>query len=194
MKHCIRLQKNFIHCLWRINKVLRKILAIFIIILSLNCSANADVFEHPQTLSVISSQIPEFKNTKCRFTQEKIIPNSTVKIKSSGIFIFDKSKGVTFNTTYPTTFTTSYTSSEYKQISDIFNAISNKSYSKIEKVFKFYFCKVNNEWQLGFKPKAGYQATKYLTSIEIRGDYSSTKMMMIIKSTNGTKTTTWFSK
>ncbi len=174
--------------------MIKKIFWIFILILTLNCSANADVFDHPQNLSAISSQIPEFNNIKCNFIQEKTIPNTTTKIKSSGNFVFDKNKGVTFNTTYPAVFTTSYTSSEYRQISDIFNAMSNKSYSKIEKIFKFYFYRVNNEWQLGFKPRTNSPAAKYLVSIEIHGQYSNSKMMMIIKCTNSTKTTIWFNK
>lgn len=174
--------------------MIKKILLLLIILFSLNCSAMANVFDHPTNISTISSQFPELKNTKCNFIQEKTMPNSSVKIKSSGTFIFDKNKGVIFNTTYPTTFTTSYTSSEYKQINDVFKAISNKSYSKIEKMFNFYFSKVNNEWQLGLKPKSGDPASKYLVSIEIRGDYSQTRMIMIIKSTNSMKTTIWFKK
>lgn len=174
--------------------MIKKIFLIFIFLFSLNCSVMANVFDHPQNLSAISSQIPELRNTKCYFTQEKTMPNSNVKIKSSGVFIFDKDKGVIFNTTYPTTFTTSYTSSEYKQINDVFKALSNKSYSKIEKMFNFYFYRNNNEWQLGFKPKSGYPASKYLASIEISGDYSRTRMMMIIKNTNSMKTTIWFKK
>ncbi len=164
------------------------ILVIFILVFS--CPTFAGVFEHPQTLANIAGQLPELSSIKCNFRQEKVISNS--KIKSSGTFEFVKNRGVTFYTTYPITFTKSYNSGEYKQINDIINAISNKSYSKIERAFNFYFEKTNDVWQLGLKPKSGHPSAKYLKSIEIHG--KSYINQMIITTVDSTKTTIWFEK
>ncbi len=163
---------------------------LLIFLLFLNCSVFANVFEHPQTLSNITGQLPELNSITCKFRQEKTV--STAKLKSSGTFKFVKNEGVTFYTTYPTTFTTTYNSSEYKQINDIINAISNKSYSKIEKAFNFYFDKTQDNWQLGLKPKSNHPSAKYLKSIEIYG--KSYINQMIITTVNSTKTTIWFEK
>lgn len=170
----------------------KKFLISIFSILLLNLPACADVFSHPQKLSVIVSQMPELNNINCNFRQEKSIPNSTVNIKSSGNFRFIKDKGVVFNTTYPLHSTTSYNTTEYRQVNEIINAISNKSYSKIERIFNFYFVKNKDEWQLGLIPKKNQQTAKYLASIEIHGKSYITQM--IIKTTNSTKTTIWFSK
>lgn len=170
----------------------KKFLILIFAIFLINLPACADVFNHPQKLSVIIPQMPELNSINCKFKQEKTIPNSTANIKSSGDFRFIKNKGVVFNTTYPLHSTTSYNTTEYRQVNEIVNAISNKSYSKIERVFNFYFTKNKDEWQLGLIPKKKQQAAKYLASVEIHGKSYITQM--IIKTTNSTKTTIWFSK
>lgn len=170
----------------------KKFLILIFAIFLINLPACADVFNHPQKLSVIIPQMPELNSINCKFKQEKTIPNSTANIKSSGDFRFIKNKGVVFNTTYPLHSITSYNTTEYRQVNEIVNAISNKSYSKIERVFNFYFTNNKDEWQLGLIPKKNQQAAKYLASVEIHGKSYITQM--IIKTTNSTKTTIWFSK
>ena len=152
----------------------------------------ANVFDHPQKLSTISNNLPELNSINCKFKQEKTFPNSNVKLNSSGNFKFIKNQGIVFYTTYPTNFVTTYNSSEYKQINDIINAISTKSYSKIERIFQFYYEKNNNIWSLGLIPKPTHPCAKYLYSIEIYGTTYINKIVITTKSSG--KTTIWFSK
>ena len=42
----------------------------------------AGIFEHPQRLEKISSEVPELKDISCHFAQEKVLPSSKVVIKS----------------------------------------------------------------------------------------------------------------
>lgn len=172
--------------------MIKKLVQILMIIVLCCQCASANVFEHPQKLSVITTKLPELNNINCKFKQEKTFPNSGVKINSSGNFKFNKNKGIVFHTTYPTDFVTTYNSSEYRQINDIINAISTKSYSKIEKIFQFYFETTNNIWHLGLVPKKNHQCSKYLNSIEIQGTNYITKIIISTK-TSG-KTTIWFNK
>lgn len=173
-------------------KMYKKIIKLVFFFIICSQAVFANVFNHPQKLAVIANNLPELNNISCKFQQEKTFNNSNVKIYSSGDFNFIKNKGITFHTTYPTDFVTSYNSSEYKQINDIINAISTKSYSKIEKVFQFYFENTNNTWCLGLIPKQNHQCAKYLSSIEIQGAQYIKKIVITTK--NSGKTTIRFNK
>lgn len=153
----------------------------------------AGVFEHPQRLEKISSEVPELKDISCHFAQEKVLPSSKVVIKSSGNFKFEKNKGVTFYTTYPIKSTNSYSSREYKQINSIISAISNKSYSRLERDFNFFYESKPAAWQLGLMPKKGTQVYNYLKSIEISGNREMITKIVILP-VDLSKTTIWFRK
>lgn len=155
-------------------------------------AAAAGVFDHPQKLSEIYPQLPEFKSVNCKFKQEKTLPNTTIPLISSGDFQFIKEKGIVFKTKYPIESTTSYNAAEFNQINDVINAISNKSFSKIENIFDFYFTKTGEDWTLGFIPKKSHQASKYLASVEIEGRNDISKIT--IKMKNSTETTIRFYK
>ena len=170
----------------------KKTLSLLFLITIFTQTVSANVFEHPQKLSVITTNLPELNSINCRFKQEKTFSNSNIKLCSSGDFKFIKNKGIIFHTTYPTNFVTTYTNSEYKQINDIINAISTKSYSRIEKIFQFYFKKSSNIWNLGLIPKQNHQCAKYINSIEIQGTSYITKIIITTK--NSGKTTIWFNK
>jgi len=159
---------------------------IFILILILFCtpSAYADVFSHPEKLSVIIKSLPEFNSVKCKFEQEKTM--SGVVFKSSGDFEFIKDKGIVFKTTFPVQNVTSYESSQYKQINEIVNAISSGNFEKIESVFNFYFEKQGAKWVLGLVPKKSKQA-EYLKSIEIEGEKNISKMIITTQNSVVTK-------
>ena len=148
----------------------------------------ANVFDNETTLDKITKELPELHNVKCKFKQEKQISNMV--LNSSGDFIFDCAKGVTFYTTYPVVSTTSYSSREYRQINSIITAISNKSYSGLEKNFKFYFDRNAKNWSLGLMPKSGTPAYNYLKSIEIVGSENIDKI--VILTYDKTKTTIRF--
>src|SRR5574344_1457320 len=171
--------------------MLKKIFITLSVLLSISTSAIANVFNYPQKLSYIAPQIPKMGSVFCKFSQEKYLPNSHIVLKSSGNFKFIKNKGVTFYTTYPIKSTTSYTNREYKQINNIIRAISSKSYSKLEKDFKFYFQKKSNNWDLGLIPKQNSNISQYLKSIEIEGNNDISKIEIITKDL--TKTTIKFS-
>lgn len=170
----------------------KKLLQILVITVVFCQYATASVFDHPQKLAVITKELPELNSINCRFKQEKTFPNSNVKINSLGNFKFVKGKEIVFITTYPTNMITTYNTSEYRQINDIITAISTKSYSKIEKIFTFYFQKSNNSWNLGLIPKQTHSCAKYLRSIEIQGASYITKIVIITK--NSGTTTIWFNK
>ncbi len=170
----------------------KKLFQILVITIVFCQSSYANVFEHPQKLSTITNELPELSSINCRFRQEKTFPNSNVKLNSSGNFKFVKGKEIVFHTTYPTNMVTTYNTTEYRQINDIINAISTKSYSKIEKIFTFYFQKTNNNWNLGLIPKQSHSCAKYLSSIEIQGASYITKIVITTK--NSGKTTIWFNK
>lgn len=172
--------------------MIKNIFKLLFLITILTQPSFANVFEHPQKLSAITNNLPELNSINCKFHQEKTFSNSNIKIISYGNFKFIKNKEIIFHTTYPTNFVTSYNSSEYKQINDIINAISTKSYSKIEKIFQFYFEKNNNKWTLGLIPKPTHQCAKYLNSIEIQGSDYITQIIISTK-TSG-KTTIRFYK
>lgn len=152
-------------------------------------SAYANVFEHPQSLKNIT--MPSLNDINCKFKQEKVIKSSNIILKSSGDFSFEKNKGVVFYTTYPVKSVSSYTSKEYKQINSIISAISNKSYSRLERDFKFFYEKNDANWTLGLIPKENTQVYNYLKSIEIVGNQKMiTKMIILPVDLN--KTTIWF--
>lgn len=169
-------------------KKLYLILLVFLISIS---ASFANVFEHPQKLSTIINQLPQLNSTTRKFKQEKTIPNSEVILKSGGNFKFIKNKGVIFETTYPITSTSTYTTRNYKQINEIINAISTKSYGKIEKVFNFYYYGTQKNWTLGLVPKKSDKSAKYLKFIEIEGDNNDISKI-VIASKNSTKTSIWF--
>lgn len=149
--------------------------------------AGANVFEHEKPLKEIVKELPELNSINCTFRQEKQI--SGMIIKSSGDFKFEKGRGVTFYTTYPIKSTTSYTSKEYSRINDVINAISSKSYSRLEKDFKFYF-ENGSSWKLGLLTKQSSRLFNYLKSIEIEGNKNITKI--VILNADSTKTSIWF--
>ncbi len=130
-------------------------------------TVQANVFDYPEKLENIAPKIPQYGSLSCKFEQEKFLPKSDIMLKSSGDFKYEKDKGVTFYTIYPIRSTSSYTSREYKHINNVISAISNKSYSKLEKDFQFYY---EDGWRLGLVPKKDSQVHKYLKSIEIEGN------------------------
>ncbi len=147
-------------------------------IFSLSISVNAAVFDHEMKLEEISKKLPAIESTKCKFYQEKIV--SGMMLKSSGDFEFEKDKGVTFYTTYPIKSTTSYNSKDYRQINNVITAISNKSYSKLEKDFRFFFEGDVKNWDLALLPKTDSKAYNYLKSIEIKGAGSKVEQIIIL--------------
>lgn len=153
--------------------------------------ANANVFEHPQNLPTIAKQLPELNSINCKFRQEKTISSSHLILKSSGDFKFEKNKGITFYTTYPIKSTSSYSSREYKQINSIISAITNKSYSRLERDFNFYYEGNIQNWTVGLLPKKNSQVYDYLKSIELSGNSKMiTKITILPVDLN--KTTIWF--
>lgn len=167
----------------------------FLLLILITIIANpvfADAFNHPKELSYISTQIPKLNSINCRFKQEKYLPNSNVTLHSGGNFNFTKNVGVTFYTTYPIKSTTSYTNKEYKQINSVINAISNKSYSRLEKDFKFYYVKNSSSWDLGLIPQSKSKSAQYLKSIEIWGDKDISQIVITTK--DATRTTIHFIK
>ena len=153
----------------------------------------ASVFEHPQNLSAFAKQLPELSSINCKFRQEKTISSSHLILKSSGDFKFEKDKGVIFYTTYPIKSTNSYSSSEYRQINSIISAISNKSYSRLERDFNFFYESEPAAWQLGLMPKKGTQVYNYLKSIEISVNREMITKIVILP-VDLSKTTLWFRK
>ncbi len=151
--------------------------------------ASAAVFDHEMKLEEISGKLPELESTKCKFRQEKIV--SGMVIKSSGDFEFEKDKGVIFSTTYPIQSTTSYTSKDYRQINSVITAISNKSYSKLEKDFRFFYEGDEKNWDFALMPKEDSKAYNYLKSIEITGAGSKITKINIL-TCDGTQTAIWF--
>lgn len=174
--------------LWRIlvNKIFSFLLLLFLLSVQI---VYAGVFDHEMKLEVISKKLPVLESTKCKFRQEKIM--SGMVLKSSGDFVFEKNKGVVFHTTYPIQSTTSYTSRDYRQINNVITAISNKSYSKLEKDFRFFYEGNKKSWDLALLPKVDSKAYNYLKSIEIIGN-SSKISKIIILTCDKTQTTIWF--
>ena len=160
-----------------------------LILLFLTSPVFAGLYDKEEPLNNISKNIPALSNISCKFRQEKQASN--IVLKSSGDFVFDKAQGVTFYTTYPIKSTTSYSTREYKQINNVISAISNKSYSRLEKDFKFYFQKENDIWTLALMPKQTSQAYNYLKTIEITGGAEKINKIMIL-TCDKTKTTIWF--
>ena len=143
-----------------------KITGIFLFGL-ITLQVQANVFDYPEKLEDIAPKIPEYNSVSCKFIQEKFLPKSDIMLKSSGDFKYEKDKGVTFYTIYPIKSTTSYTSREYKHINNVISAISNKSYSKLEKDFQFFY---EDGWKLGLMPKKNSQVHRYVKSIEVEGN------------------------
>lgn len=166
------------------NKIIYVLIAIFFI----PQVCFADVFNSPKSLEYIVQKMPVFSNVDCNFKQEKKMPNNVV-LNSSGEFLYDKTNGVTFKTTYPIRAINAYSPKEYNQINEIINAIANRRYSKLENQFNFYYLDTN-PWQFALKPKTNSQASKYLKYIEISGSKRISKM--IVATTNSVKTTIWF--
>ena len=130
-------------------------------------SAYADIWDKPEPLEKIASKLPEITDIKCRFTQEKTIPNIDKTFVSSGDFQFVKSEGVIFYTKYPFVQVIDYTNRNYKQINDVIKAVSSKKFRKIEKEFDFFFEEDASGWILGLKPKE--KTAEFLSSITIEG-------------------------
>lgn len=162
---------------------------ILILLLFLTSPVFAGLYDKEGSLNNISKNIPALNNISCKFRQEK--QTSNIVLKSSGDFVFDKAKGVTFYTTYPIKSTTSYSTREYRQINSVITAISNNSYSRLEKDFKFYFQKENDIWTLALMPKQTSQAYNYLKTIEITGGTEKINKIMIL-TCDKTRTTIWF--
>lgn len=160
-----------------------------LILLFLTSPVFAGLYDKEEFLNNISKNIPALNNISCKFRQEK--QTSNIVLKSSGDFVFDKAKGVTFYTTYPIKSTTSYSTREYRQINNVITAISNKSYSRLEKDFKFYFQKENDIWTLALMPKQTSQAYNYLKTIEITGGVEKINKIMIL-TCDKTRTIIWF--
>ena len=72
-------------------KILTLILSLFFIL-----PVFAGLYDKEESLNNISKKIPALNNISCKFRQEK--QTSNILLKSSGDFVFDKSKGVTFYT------------------------------------------------------------------------------------------------
>lgn len=142
-----------------------------------------------QSVAEIAAEIPQMDSIKCKFRQEKQI--SGMVIKSSGDFVYEKNKGVTFYTTYPVKSTASYTTKEYRHINNVINAISNKNYSKLEKDFSFDFTKNGEIWVLKLSPKQTSQAYGLLKTLDISGGNTKINKMVILLC-DGTKTSIWF--
>lgn len=126
------------------------------------------VFSHKVQPDQIN--IPEFKTTSCKFTQEKLLNNSQNVLRSGGNFQFIEKKGVVFDTLYPVKYTTSYTSGQNKYITDIIVSISRKDYSYIEKNFDLYFQKQGSNWELALTPKTKSPASAQIRNIIIFGN------------------------
>lgn len=148
----------------------------------------ANVFDNKVYLESIINQLPEVKSIKCKFSQEKILPNIEKPLISSGDFEFIENKGVYFYTYYPVKSTIDYTNKNYKQINDIINALSSKKYKRIEKEFDFYFEKKDKKKILGLKPKN--EAAQFIDFILIEGDNSIQKIK--IQMVNGATTNILF--
>lgn len=155
-------------------------------------TAFANIWDSKCTLETISKQLPPINSIKCKFKQEKIIPNIEKPLISSGNFEFIENDGIYFYTTSPFKSNTNYTNKNYKQINDIINAINSKKFAKLEKEFDFYFEKNEINWTFGLKPKNGQKSSEFLSSIMIEGKDIIQKI--IIKMTDGTITTLWFEK
>ncbi len=164
----------------------------FILLFSFLGISFANVYDYPDSLENISKKIPKMESIKCKFRQEKTMPNTLKPLVSSGYFEFIKDKGVYFHTTYPIKSEVNYTNKNYKQINEVINAVSAKKYSKLEKEFSFFYETSSNFWTLGMKPKKDSNAFDYISSITLEG--SSYIQKISLTQTNGNKTTIWFTK
>ena len=154
-------------------------------------SATADnILNHKISAKEVAKKLPEFKNTTCKFTQDKTIKSSSaesVTLKSKGNFKFEKDKGVTFETTYPVKSVTSYTSAQNRHISSIVKALANKNYTYLEKNFEIYYLQIpDKNWELALKPQKDSKASSALKIISIKG---KTKIDSMIIDTQNSKTT-----
>lgn len=162
---------------------MNKFLGLIILLSAVSCiSVSGSVFEHPAKLENIADEIPRYENVSCKFTQEKTLPKSDIILKSAGNFKYEKDKGVTFYTIYPIKSTTSYTNKEYKHINNVISAITNKSYSKLEKDFQFYY---ESGWKLGLVPKKDSHAHSYLKSVEVEGNKDMITKIVILTVDSG---------
>jgi|GEM_PF-839963 len=148
-------------------KILQCLFCFFVF--SFFSSAGADVWDKPEPLEKIASKLPEITDIKCRFTQEKTIPNIDKTFVSSGDFQFIKNEGVIFYTKYPFEQVIDYTNKNYKQINDVIKAVSSKKFRRLEKEFDFFFEEntPENSWTLGLKPKE--KTAEFLSSITLEG-------------------------
>jgi len=142
-----------------------------------------------QPISEFADELPDMDSINCKFRQEKVF--SGMMIKSSGDFVYEKNKGVTFYTTYPVKSTASYTTKEYRHINNVISAISSKNYSKLEKDFSFDFSKSGEFRTLKLAPKPASQAYGYLKTLEITCSKSKIDKI-VISMCDGTKTSIWF--
>ncbi len=170
---------------------LQKII-ISLILLFIALPAFADVYDYPVKLANIYSRLPQIKNLKCTFKQEKYLQNISKPVISGGDFEFIEGKGVYFHTTYPIKSTADYTNKNYKQINEVVKAVSTKKYSGLEKEFSFFYTDNADFWTLGMKPKEQSSAGNVISSITVTGtDYIN---QIDIEQTNGNKTKIWFQK
>ena len=150
-------------------------------------AVSANVFDYPSSSKAISQKLPPLKSIACKFTQEKIVPNSNVVLKSGGDFEFIKNKGVIFRTTYPINAISSYKASQNKRVNSILVAISNKNYSGINEEFDLFYEKNNNFWVLGLRPKKASALANQLSSITIKGDININCIVINTKDSGSTK-------
>lgn len=170
----------------------KKAVLLFISFLSIVQSVFAfNVFDAPASVADIVKIIPEFKDVNCQFRQEKFVPTSNITLVSGGKFKFEKNKGVTFYVMYPINTTISYSNKDFKQISNVLNAISNKSYTSLEKDFNFFFQKSKSFWIIGLVPKNNSPLHKRIKSIQIEGESSISKMIILFGD-NSRSTISWY--
>lgn len=164
-----------------------KLLNTLFLLFFLTITTYASVFEHETSLKEIDKKLPELNSITCKFAQEKQIAPSGIILKSSGDFEFKKNQGIVFYTTYPIKSVVSYNTREYKHVNNVINAISTKSYSKLEREFKFYYAGTVENWTLGLLPKQESATYNYLKSIEISGNKTMITTMTILAA-DSTKT------
>ena len=169
------------------SKIVLLILSFFIFL----SSVDASVFDNKIDAKSLSEKLPKLDSISCKFKQERKLKNIDKVLVSGGDFKFDKNDGIFFETTYPIKSTTSYSNKDNQQINDIILAISNKKYSKLDKMFDFYYEKKDLIWALGLKPKEKTPSDKYISSIIIEGTDYINKIEILMK--DGSATTQWFS-
>lgn len=146
-------------------------LKIFIFISISHFVIAQETYKNPITATSVASKMPDFRSTKCTFTQNKYMKTSKINLNSKGNFEFIKGEGVIFETTYPVQSTTQYTATHNKNINGIIKAITNKNYTYLDKNFNLYYEKTTDRlWLLALTPKNIKQGAGELISILITGE------------------------